>query len=69
MYEIVRLKFAAPELAELLLRTDPQRLVEYNDRGDTFWGVDSETGIGENHLGEILREIRQNLLAMHPADI
>lgn len=62
MYDIVRLKFRIPELAEHLINTEPERLIEYNDWGDTFWGVDSETGVGENHLGKILRRVRQELM-------
>ena len=27
----------------------------------TFWGVDKETGVGENNLGKILMEVRANL--------
>lgn len=34
---------------------------EGNTWGDTFWGVDLETGEGENNLGEILMDLAQDL--------
>lgn len=33
-----------------------QDLIEGNDWGDTFWGVCE--GVGENHLGKLLEELR-----------
>lgn len=39
-----------------LLDTYPRELIEGNHWGDTFWGVCD--GVGENHLGKILMEVR-----------
>ena len=36
-------------------------LVEGNRWGDTCWGVDTRTGRGENHLGKILMNVREEL--------
>ena len=60
MYEIVRAKFFGnPQLAEKLLATEDQDLVEGNWWGDTFWGVCK--GQGTNILGTILMIIRREL--------
>ena len=62
MEEIVRSKFCQnPRLAARLLATGDALLAEGNDWHDTFWGVDSATGKGENHLGKILMRIREEL--------
>jgi len=62
MEEIVRAKFAQhPELAARLVATGDMVLVEGNHWGDTFWGVDTRTGQGENHLGKILMKVREEL--------
>lgn len=47
-----------PELATKLDETGNAKIVEGNTWGDTFWGVDMETERGENHLGELLMELR-----------
>jgi len=44
-------------LALLLIDTLGETLIEHNWWGDTFWGVCN--GIGENHLGKILMDIRR----------
>ena len=59
MYWIVRSKFKDPTLARLLLQTGSCLLIEGNFHGDTFWGQCK--GIGENHLGKILMQIRLEL--------
>ena len=62
MEEIVRAKFLQnPHLAARLLRTGTAELLEGNPWHDTFWGVDSKTGEGENHLGRILMDLRREL--------
>ena len=62
MEEIVRAKFTQHrELAEKLLATGDKVLVEGNHWGDTCWGVDTRTGQGEDYLGKILMEIREEL--------
>lgn len=59
MRDLVRQKFQQPYLAQKLLDTGDQELVEGNWWGDTFWGVCK--GKGENHLGKILMDTRQEL--------
>ena len=62
MTGIVRDKFTRnPELKRLLLATGDAVLIEGNTWGDRFWGVDKRTGKGENHLGLILMDIREEL--------
>ena len=63
MKEIVRAKFTQnPNIAERLLATGDALIVEENNWHDTFWGIDSKTGEGCNHLGKILMMVRNELL-------
>jgi ribA/ribD-fused uncharacterized protein len=59
MRSILRLKFATPFMSGLLLGTRDAPLVEGNTWGDRFWGVCR--GQGENHLGRLLMEIREEI--------
>lgn len=59
MRRIVRTKFEDKGLARLLLATDSVELIEGNYWGDVFWGVCR--GVGENHLGKILMQVREEL--------
>jgi len=59
MKGVLREKFKLPELRKKLLETGNHHLVEGNPWGDTFWGVCS--GLGENHLGRILMDLRSEL--------
>jgi len=53
------------ELAERLLATGVSLLVEGNNWGDRFWGrVNDGMGTGENWLGKILMETREQLRAL-----
>ncbi|MCC8043881.1 MAG: NADAR family protein [Clostridiales bacterium] len=62
MHDVVREKFwQNSALAILLDNTGDEILKEGNDWGDTFWGVDSTTGEGQNQLGIILMQIRNEL--------
>lgn len=62
MRDIVFAKFMQnAELAEKLFATGNAEIVEGNYWHDTFWGVDEETGCGENNLGKILMEVRAGL--------
>jgi len=66
MKDLVRQKFSAktyPDMAEKLLATGEAVLVEGNTWRDTFWGVCD--GKGENHLGKILMEVREELRRKH----
>jgi N-glycosidase YbiA len=60
MRAAVREKFRShPQLAALLLGTGDEELVEATTR-DTFWGCGT-SGTGQNWLGKILMEVRQEL--------
>jgi len=60
MRDLLRLKFSVgTELAEWLCNTGDAELIEGNYWGDTFWGVCE--GEGENMLGKLLMEIRDEL--------
>jgi N-glycosidase YbiA len=52
-------KFSHTEFAKLLKDTSPHELVEGNWWGDVFWGICN--GQGENWLGKILMQIRDEL--------
>lgn len=60
MYEICKAKFTQHEdLAEKLLETGDEELVEGNAWNDTYWGVCN--GKGKNQLGKTLMRIREEL--------
>lgn len=50
-----------PELRELLIDTGDLPLFEGNYWNDTYFGVDLRTGQGQNWLGKILMETREEL--------
>jgi ribA/ribD-fused uncharacterized protein len=62
MLQLLRQKFAIPKLREKLLSTEDKLLIEKNSHHDTIWGVDAETGEGENHLGKLLMQVRAEIL-------
>lgn len=51
------IKFANPDLKDLLLATGDAELIEGNDWGDRFWGVCE--GQGLNTLGRLLMAVRE----------
>lgn len=60
MRELIRNKFQNnPKLKTQLLWTNKAALIEGNNWGDTFWG--QVNGVGENMLGKILMEVREEL--------
>ena len=60
MYEICKAKFTQnPSLAQKLLDTKDEELVEGNTWGDMIWG--QVNGKGKNHLGKILMRVRDEL--------
>lgn len=61
MYKILKAKFSDQTLKEKLLNTGDMELIEENSWGDTYWGVDIDSGIGENKLGKILMKIRNEI--------
>jgi ribA/ribD-fused uncharacterized protein len=64
MRMLVLKKFENKHLRKLLLQTGEEELAEGNNWGDVYWGVDIQTGIGENHLGKILMEVREEYKAL-----
>jgi len=63
MIRLLREKFSDPDLKKRLLDTGDAELVEGNHWGDRYWGVDSHLGVGENHLGRSLMQVRDELRA------
>lgn len=62
MEDLVRQKFTKfPALKKMLLETGVEHIQEGNKWHDTFYGVDLDTGCGENHLGKIIMKIREEL--------
>jgi|ERR1019366_3668919 ribA/ribD-fused uncharacterized protein len=59
MEDLLRQKFAHPDLRQKLLGTGDAYLEESNTWRDFWWGVCD--GKGENHLGRLLMKIRQEL--------
>jgi ribA/ribD-fused uncharacterized protein len=59
MYDLVKQKFSTEPTRTMLLNTGDAELIEGNTWGDTFWGV--FRGRGENHLGKILMQVRNEL--------
>lgn len=56
MRDLLKIKFSNPYLKQKLLDTGDAELIEGNTWNDRFWGVCR--GKGENHLGQLLEEIR-----------
>lgn len=61
MRSLLELKFQIPEYKEKLLATGDMVIEEGNRWGDKFWGIDLRTGEGNNNLGRMIMEIRDNL--------
>lgn len=59
MLELLIQKFTHPFYKELLLATGDAELIEDNTWNDTYWGMCE--GVGENHLGRMLMQIREAL--------
>lgn len=59
MMDILKVKFNNPELRKKLKSTGDCYIEETNTWQDTFWGV--YNNIGQNKLGKIIMEIRNNL--------
>ena len=60
MFKLQELKYKDPWLANLLILTDEQEIIEGNDWGDTFWG-ESPIGNGQNKLGKMIVTIRTRI--------
>lgn len=62
MLKGLRAKFDQnPDLAKKLLETGDAILQEGNTWKDTYWGMDLQSGIGKNKLGELLMQVRKEL--------
>ena len=60
MLELVRDKFTGNyALKAQLLATEDEHLEEGNWWGDRYWGTCE--GVGENHLGKILMQVRSEI--------
>lgn len=56
MRNLLRKKFNNIRLCRLLLETGDAEIIEGNTWNDVYWGVCN--GVGRNHLGELIMEIR-----------
>lgn len=65
MEELLRQKFSAGPLRQQLAATGLALLVEGNTWGDVYWGVCR--GRGENHLGRLLMQVREELAGVRHA--
>ncbi len=64
MLHLLRLKFQDPQLRSDLLLTGTAELIEGNAWGDSFWGVvrvGTALAHGENHLGRLLMQVRDEI--------
>lgn len=61
MKKCLHAKFKKPTLRAMLLDTGLREIQEGNTWGDKYWGVDLDTGEGQNHLGRLLMEVRAEL--------
>jgi ribA/ribD-fused uncharacterized protein len=62
MYRLLWQKFGGhADLQDMLVATGRAELVEGNDWGDKYWGVDNLTGCGHNHLGKLLMQVREEM--------
>ena len=59
MLEGLYRKFADDELADWLVDTGDEELVEGNWWGDRYWGVCN--GVGQNKLGKLLMKVRSEI--------
>ena len=67
MRVLLRKKFENPLLREMLIATEGARLVEANTWGDVFWGI--YKGRGQNWLGRLLEEVREECKAERTSDV
>lgn len=59
MDQTLRIKFSDPGLRDQLLGTGDAELIEGNSWNDTYWGVNLDTGVGQNKLGMALMKLRK----------
>lgn len=63
MLDILRIKFAIPDLRDKLLATGDATLIEGNTWNDQFWG--KVGGRGKNWLGKLLMQVRDEIRQHH----
>ena len=61
MMKGLRAKFARPEFRKRLLATGDSILEEGNTWGDVYWGKNITTGEGQNKLGQLLMQLRDEI--------
>lgn len=61
MKNLIREKFQNPFLRHMLLLTNDLKLIHENNSNDKFWGVLKNKKEGENWLGKILEEVREEM--------
>jgi ribA/ribD-fused uncharacterized protein len=61
MADCIDLKFNEEPYRTLLIDTGDVLIEEGNTWNDTFWGINLDTGEGENNLGKIIMEKRSKL--------
>lgn len=70
MQDILRIKFASPELGQMLMATGDATLIEGNTWHDNLWGNCTcprcADKVGKNWLGNILMGVRQDLIQLSP---
>jgi len=61
MLNLLRAKFADNQLKTWLLETSGRKLVDASPGSGHFWGEDTETGTGQNMLGVLLMQVRDEI--------
>lgn len=65
MFELTQLKYQNTLLRKKLLKTADIHIQEGNNWNDIFWGVDIATKEGENKLGKIIMNVRNEIKESH----
>lgn len=61
MTDLLEQKFSKPRYRKLLLDTGDKEIREGNTDNGLFWGVNVQSGEGQNTLGKIIMKIRQDI--------
>lgn len=62
MLDLLHEKFSEPVMRARLTATGSVPLIEANSWGDTYWGVNQMSGVGENMLGILLMQVRAEIV-------
>ncbi len=57
----LKAKFAPGATWHQKLKQTKDKIIEWNNWGDRFWGIDVRTGLGDNYLGKLIMEIKNEL--------